>query len=158
MTLYTFTLSVHNILRWVVLILGLIAVIRAYRGWLGKRDWTESDRKFGVFFTMALDIQVLLGLILYFFLSPFTRSIFTDLASVTGNMGGESFFYSFEHIFVMIVAVALAHIGSARSKKALEPSAKHRQAAIFFTLAILAILIGVPWKRAWLRLGAWSVG
>ena len=65
--LYTWTLSLHNILRWVVVVLALAAVVNAFWGWLGQRTWTERDRKLGTYFSIALDIQFLLGVLLYFF-------------------------------------------------------------------------------------------
>ena len=63
--LYPILLPLHNILRWVVLIAALFAIYRAFAGWLGKKDWSSTDDKAGMWFTMLMDIQVLVGLILY---------------------------------------------------------------------------------------------
>jgi len=49
--MYPIVLAIHNIIRWVILIAGAVAVIRAYMGWFGKREWTETDRKAGLLFT-----------------------------------------------------------------------------------------------------------
>jgi uncharacterized membrane protein YozB (DUF420 family) len=43
--MYQFFLAVHNIMRWVIVVLAIVALVRAYRGWLGKREWSQSDRK-----------------------------------------------------------------------------------------------------------------
>ncbi len=72
--MFGFILAVHNILRWIVLILLVVALVRAFWGWFGKREWTSTDRKVGMFYSVSLDIQLLLGLILYFVLSPLTTT------------------------------------------------------------------------------------
>ena len=45
----------------------------------------------------------------------------------------------------MLVGVALAHIGRARVHKTSDDVRRHRLVAIFFTLALLAILASIPW-------------
>lgn len=150
MDFYTVVLTLHNLVRWVVVILAILALVRAYRGWLGRRAWTDQDRKAGVFFASALDTQVLLGLILYF-VSPLIRSVLQDFGAAMGNAGLR--FFGLEHVFYMLVAVVLVHIGSARAKKAPTDADKHRLAATFYTLAVLIILIGIPWSRPLLRFG-----
>ena len=62
--MYDFLLAVHNILRWIVLFLLILALVRAYWGWFGKREWTSTDRRVGTYYSVSLDIQLLLGLIL----------------------------------------------------------------------------------------------
>ena len=73
--MYEFILAVHNILRWIILILAIVALVRAYWGWFGKRDWTPSDRRVGSFYSISLDVQLLLGLLLYFALSPIVSNV-----------------------------------------------------------------------------------
>lgn len=58
----------------------------------------------------------------------------------------------------MLVAVVLAHVGRALSRRVTETQDKHRRAAIFFGLAVVALLIAIPWPflpygRPLLRLG-----
>jgi hypothetical protein len=45
----------------------------------------------------------------------------------------------------MIVAIALAHVGRSRSKKAAADGAKFKNAAIFYGLALLIMLASIPW-------------
>lgn len=152
--MYAFLLPLHNIVRWLVVAAALFAVIRAFAGWLGKKNWTALDDKAGVWFASIMDVQLLLGLILYF-ISPLLQTAFQNFGGAMGNTMMR--FFAVEHIFLMIVAVVLAHVGRALSKKAVEPAKKHRLAAIFFGLAILAILVAIPWPfsgvpRPWIRL------
>jgi len=143
--MYPIILSVHNVLRWVVVVLAILALVRAYRGWLGKSEWTGADRRTGVFFTSAMDMQLLLGLLLYVFFSPITKAALSDLGSAMGNAGAR--FFALEHFLYMFIAVVFAHLGNTFAKKAAEPHSKHRRAAIWYTLTALAILLGMPWMR-----------
>jgi hypothetical protein len=143
--MYQIVLAVHNIIRWVILIAGAVAVIRAYMGWFGSRNWTETDRKAGLLLTISIDIQVLLGLLLYIFLSPITNAAFRALGDVMGDAGLR--FFTLEHVFYMVLALVFAHLGSILPKKVEDAVAKHRRAAIWFTLAFLVVLLGMPWMR-----------
>ena len=143
--MYTFILAVHNILRWIVLILAILALVKAFSGWFGRRDWTETDRKVGTFFGVSLDAQLLLGLILYFALSPITRAAFQDFGAAMRN--DLTRFFVLEHFLYMVLAVVFAHVGSVASRRATQDTYKHRRAAIWFTLAVLALLLGMPWFR-----------
>ncbi|MFW6096644.1 MAG: hypothetical protein ACOC9Z_01140 [Chloroflexota bacterium] len=148
---YDITLTLHNLLRWIVLIAGLLAAIKAIIGWMQNGPWGSADRQLGRLFTVSLDIQVLLGLILYFVLSPVTTTNFSNFGEAMGN--ADIRFFLVEHLALMIVAVALAHIGSSRSRKAELDRNKHRLAAIFFTLAMIAIVVSIPWARPLFRFG-----
>jgi hypothetical protein len=151
-TLYLITLSLHNILRWAVLLVGIVAAVRAWVGWLGKKEWSELDRKLGSFFGIAFDIQLLLGLLLYFVVSPLmTDTILPNFAAAMRDSNLR--FFAIEHLVMMIVALVFAHLGSVLAKRAKDASGKYRQAAIWFTLTLLLVLAAIPWTRPLLRLG-----
>jgi uncharacterized Tic20 family protein len=144
--MYSFVLATHNIIRWFVLIFGIIAIIKAFIGWFGKKEWTDLDDKLGLGFTISLDIQVLLGLLLYVVFSPITRTAFADIGAAMAD--SDLRFFLVEHILMMIVALVLAHIGRSRAKKADTDISKYKNTAIFFTIAMLLILASIPWDRA----------
>ena len=139
---YLITLTIHSWVRWLVLATGLIAVLRAITGTTGRRPWTPADDRSGFFFTMLLDFQVLLGLLLYGWLSPITREALRDFGGAMKSSGLR--FWAVEHIFGMVMALALAHVGRVRIRKAQAPR-RHRLALIFFGLAILVMLATIPW-------------
>jgi len=143
--MYPIVLAIHNILRWVVLILAIVAVVRAYLGWFGKREWTNSARKTGVFLSISIDIQLLLGLLLYLVLSPITKAAFQSFGAAM--QVADLRFFALEHAFYMLLAVAFAHLGSILPRKVDESAAKYKRAAIWFSLALLVILLGMPWMR-----------
>jgi putative Ca2+/H+ antiporter (TMEM165/GDT1 family) len=141
--MYLAVLTLHSYVRWIVVILASVAVVRALGGWLGRKEWTALDRRLGVFFSSSMDLQLLLGLILYIFLSPSTHTAFQDFGAALSNEVLR--YWSLEHIGLMLVAVVLVHVGQTLSKRAGEARVKHRQAAIFFGLAILIVLFAIPW-------------
>ena len=140
--MYSSLLLVHSWLRWLVLLAGLVAVFRALEGWSGTRAWSRADDRAGFWFIMALDVQLLLGVALYFFLSPFTSEALGDFGAAMKNPGLR--YWAIEHPFGMLIGMTLAHIGRARVRKS-PAQRKHRVAAIFFGLALLIILASIPW-------------
>jgi hypothetical protein len=130
--MYETVLWIHSWLRWAVIIAGLVAVIRG-----GARDGSA-----GRWFTTLLDVQILLGLLLYFVLSPFTTAALRDFGGAMSNT--QLRFFAVEHVFGMVIATALAHIGRAKVRKA-PVEKKVRLAAIFYGLALLVLVISIPW-------------
>ncbi|MFL7837501.1 MAG: hypothetical protein ACK2T4_08985 [Candidatus Promineifilaceae bacterium] len=143
--MYSFVLTLHNILRWLVLILGIIAIVRAYIGWFGNRDWSDLDDNLGRGFTISLDLQFLLGLLLYIFLSPITTSAFANMSAAMSDSGTR--FFLVEHSISMLLAIIVAHVGRSRARKQETDKNKYRTTAIFFTIALLIILAAIPWFR-----------
>src|SRR6266540_474783 len=141
--MYAAFLLVHSTLRWVVLALALVALVRAIGGVARQRDWLPADQSVGAWFTGSLDLQMLLGLVLYFFLSPFTREAFGDFGAAMRNAPLR--FFAVEHLTGMIVAIALAHVGRARTKKVGDAQSRHKSALIFYGLAVVVMLLSIPW-------------
>lgn len=143
--MYSIVLTLHSLIRWLVLLAGLLAAARAIFGWLSNADWISFDNRLGLAFTIGLDVQTLFGLLLYLFLSPITKQAFADFGAAMGDASLR--FFALEHIFYMIIALALAHVGRSLSKGAADVRRKHRSAAILFTLSMALILIAIPWDR-----------
>lgn len=141
--MYLPILALHSLLRWVVLAAGLLAVGRAAAGARSRAAWTSADESAARWFVIALDVQVLLGLALYVWLSPMTQVAFQDFGSAMRNPALR--FFAVEHLVGMVAAVALAHIGRARLRRATDAARRHRTALIFFGLAILVVLLTIPW-------------
>ncbi len=140
---YNLVLGVHSINRYVVFFLLLGAVVRAFLGWQQKKAWSEQDRKILLFTTIAMDIQLTLGIILYI-ISPIVQAALQDMGTAMGIAVQR--FYVLEHAFYNLLAVTAAHIGSSRVKKAAD-ALKQRTALVFMGLAFLLVLLGMPWDR-----------
>jgi hypothetical protein len=146
-----FLISLHNVWRWVVLVMAILAVVTAFLGWFGKRQWSERDRKIGSYMGIVMDIQLLLGLLLYIFGEYGIRGLGKGMEFVRANW--DYMFFGLEHILVMVLAVVFAHLGSILPKKVEDSTAKYRRAATWFTLMLLLIIVGTPWgQRPLLRL------
>ncbi len=157
----------HWMWRWVVLTLALAAIVKAFAGWLGRGPFTPLDRRLSGFYAMSLDIQVLLGLILWI-----GEQRWEPLLSGAMADSGTRF-YAFVHPAVMILALGIAHAGRALSRRvagaptvsraggggdaggaalAVKPAGTstdaHRNAAIFYLLSLILIIAFIPWNRA----------
>ena len=141
--MYTALLVIHSWLRWVVVFSGIAALGGAAGGVTARRAWLPVDTLRSRLFTISLDVQALIGLILYGVLSPVTEAGFADMG--TAMRDPVLRFYTVEHITGMIVAMALAHIGSARARKATDAVVRHRTVLIFIGLAMAVLLLSIPW-------------
>jgi hypothetical protein len=134
-------LILHSLLRWAVLLFGALTLVNSLGGVFKKRLYTESDNKSNLFFMISCDIQLLLGLVLYFSNGWFGR--LKDL----GNNMKEPYtrFFTMEHMSMMLLAWVLVHIGRASVKRAATDAAKHKKMLLFFGLAFVLILASIPW-------------
>jgi hypothetical protein len=144
--MYEIALSVHSLLRWLVLALGVVAVARGLAGWFGRRPWAAGDTAVATWFTWSLTIQFALGLVLWAGLSPYGLSGIDDMGAVMRDPARR--FWAVEHVTTMFVALALAHVGGARARKAATDAGRHRNAALLFGLALALTLAAIPWTGA----------
>jgi uncharacterized membrane protein YphA (DoxX/SURF4 family) len=143
--MYPILLAAHNLIRWFALIIGIVIVVLSFLGWFGKKEWSDRDRKWGMYYTISMDIQLLLGLLLYIVFSPITRAAFLDFGAAMSNSGLR--FFAIEHALVMLLAVVFAHLGSVFSKKAQDSTGKFKRAALWYALSVLLLIAGMPWFR-----------
>jgi hypothetical protein len=134
--MYSTVLLVHSWVRWIALVAGIGATAAA----LGRHS---SSGGWGRVLTISLDLQMLLGLLLYFVVSP-------NMAAIREHFGEAMQtpslrFWAVEHVTMMIVALALAHMGRALAAKAATPEARRNRSIVFFGLSTLAMLAGTPW-------------
>lgn len=137
-----YTLVIHNILRWAVLLFGVWAVLAALGAIISKKEYKSSHNKTGLFFMISCDIQLLLGLILYF-----TGMWFEKVKSGMGAVMKEPAerFFAVEHALMMIIAWLLVHIGRSMVKRGSTDAQKHKRTLIYFGIALLLILAMIPW-------------
>jgi len=141
--MYSSALWLHSLLRWAVLLTGLVAWFRAIGGHTAKRPWTPKDELWGLLLTISVDIQFLVGLVLYVFLSPITRIGIRNLAAAMQINAVR--FFTVEHVLGMIIGIALVHIARVRIRKSTDAARKHRIAMIFFGIAMIIMIISIPW-------------
>ena len=136
--------SVHSILRWLVLIALVYAIIRAFIGMTGRKPFQEGDHQAGFFATLVCDLQLLLGLALYIFGPMGWKNVLNrGMGEIMPNAVER--FFAVEHIAMMVIAIALVHIGRSKSKKALGETKGHKSAFWFYLIALVLILASIPW-------------
>jgi uncharacterized membrane protein YphA (DoxX/SURF4 family) len=137
-----YILPIHNILRWAVLLFGVWTLLNAVTGVLHKRNYTGTDNKANLFFMISCDIQLLVGLILYFNGAWF-ESLKANAKAVMGNAGPR--FFAVEHVLMMIIAWLLVHVGRSMVKRSDIDAQKHKRSLIYFGIALVIILAMIPW-------------
>lgn len=136
-------LAVHNILRWVIVIFGILTIVLIYSGLFNKKTWSKGVERITTFFAISLDVQLVVGLLLYFVFSSLTKTMFADISAAMQNSTLR--FFGVEHVLVMIPAIIFAHIGKSIGKKMLSDEEKFKRAAIFFSFSVLLVILGIPW-------------
>lgn len=139
--MYTIILVIHSWVRWIALVSGFGATLAALMGRVESRD-SPADR-WGLFLIMALDVQLLLGLLLYLGLSPNMREILANFGAAMKDPTTR--FWAVEHITAMFGAVIVAHVGRVLARKARTPASKRRRLLVCYGLATILMLAGMPW-------------
>jgi hypothetical protein len=140
--MYSFLLALHSLVRWFVLAALLLALYRAYRGWLGHRPYTRLDDTIRHGSATILHIQFMLGVILYF-ISPIVDYFLKNFNVALHER--QIRFFGMEHSSMMFLAVVLVSVGSSLAKRRNTDAKKFKTMAIWFTIGLLVILSSVPW-------------
>ena len=140
--MYPVLLLLHSWSRWFVLVFGLIAVYRAYVGWTGRRPFLSADNGMSAAFSGFMWLQVIIGLGLYFGLSPYGLNAMKQAGAMKDP---TTRFFGMEHVVVMILAAIVAQVGRIVVKKTSDSTAKHRKALLYFGIALLLVLLMIPW-------------
>lgn len=135
--------AAHSGGRWIVLLLLLVAIFRSATA--GNKNFTHADQRVGLFLMIFTDLMLLVGLVLYFMGNWGSQQIenFGGMGEVMKNPTAR--FFAVEHLIGMLIAIVLIHVGKAQGKKDLPHRTKHRRTFIFYLLALLVILISIPW-------------
>jgi hypothetical protein len=142
--MYTFVLVSHNLLRWLVVLAGVVAVVRGWRGWMARGAWSDGDLKAAKAFAGLISLQLLLGIALYA-VSPLIRQGMADMSTAMKTPSVRYFLV--EHSVMMFITVALAHIGLARVKRATTDMKRFQAVSIWMGIALAAVLGFIPWQR-----------
>jgi hypothetical protein len=135
--MYTIILVIHSWVRWVALVAGVGTTFAAAR-----RQDAVAER-WAMVTMMTLDIQLLLGLLLYLVVSPNMREILAHFGDAMKDP--TSRFWAVEHITAMMLAVVLAHVGRVLARKAASADKKRARLLVCFGLATVLMIVGMPW-------------
>jgi hypothetical protein len=128
MSMYTILVEAHSGWRHIVVLVLAIAILRALYGWIRGSEWGQWDQRLGTATPIVLDIQLLLGIVLWIMSQQWL-----GLNSLT----------AWEHPVTMIVAVAVAHVTWTRVKQKTESRDKFQTMTIGFAIAGVVLALGI---------------
>ena len=136
--MYNGFLHAHSGLRWVALLLLVVAIINAFSR-QNKGIYSNKDKMLNLMTMIVLHIQLLIGGILIFVGAKATYS--------AGWMKSEQFrFFGLEHIIGMLLAIVIVTYGRKNAEKKLVGTRdKHRRIMFSYTLGLILILLSIPW-------------
>lgn len=116
----------HSGLRWLVLFVAVIAIIKYLIGWLQGGQYKGMDRGLMAAFSGLMDLQSLLGVILL----------------VWSGLTGVGFpFFRIAHGLIMVAAAVVAHL-SRRWKNA-DDGTRFRNDLFLIVGSLILVLIGI---------------
>jgi len=141
--MYPILLALHSLIRWFVLGGLLFAIVWAYHGWLANKTFTKFDERLRWITATIAHIQLVIGLWLYF-ISPIVNYFLHNYSMAVHQR--QIRFFGMEHITMMLTAIILITIGSAKAKRKTTDKEKFKTMAIWFSIALFIIFVSVPWS------------
>ena len=140
--MYNGLLHLHSVLRWIILLALLVAIYKSFAN--RNKTFTREHGKIGLILLVYADLMFLVGLYQWFAGPWGLKSIQNNgMSNVMKNASLR--FFAVEHLIGMLIAIALIHIGYNYTKKDIPDSLKHKRVLLFYGLALLIILVSIPW-------------
>jgi asparagine N-glycosylation enzyme membrane subunit Stt3 len=134
--MYEFIQKFHSGWAYLALLLLIVAVVISLLEFL-KKEFTAKNRKIALFALIAIHVQLLVGIILYF-VSP---NGFNMIKAVgMGGLTTESRLLALEHPLINIIAIALITIGWSKHKKLMTSESKFKTFSIFLWIGIITYI------------------
>lgn len=141
--MYAILLTIHSWLRWLVLASLLYTLFRSYQGIIKQRTYSFFDEASRNITVMIVQIQFLVGLVLYAF-SPMVRYFLQNFGAAVHERDAR--FFGMEHITMMFIAVAVISTGSSKANNKKADRDKFKAIAIWFSVGLLIIFLSIPWE------------
>jgi hypothetical protein len=137
-------LHLHNLLRWIILVLLVVSILKSYNGWKSNKTFMAGDKKIWLFTMISAHITLLLGLYQWT-LGRFGLFTYVKPEGVSMMKDSTLRFYQMEHPVMMIIAIVLITLAYGNAKKAVPDDQKFKKAFQLFSAALIVILLAVPW-------------
>jgi len=134
--MYNALLHTHSSLRYLVLLLLVIVTVKSLLGWLHAQAFSKMDDRLSLGLLIVTHLQFLAGLFLYF-TSPFVQFSETTMKDHTTR------YWTVEHGFMMVIAIALITVARVTHKKLTTDVGKHKRLFILNAIALLLIVITI---------------
>jgi len=137
-------LHLHGSLRYIVLLLLILALVFAWKGKSGGHAYEGIYKRMPMFAMILLHIQLVLGFAVYFM---------TGKHQMFGMIKQSDIrFLVLEHPVGMLLGIILVTIGYSLAKRAGSASKAFSRVISMYTLGLLVIFLSIPWP--FLREGA----
>ena len=130
-------IKAHSGLRYIVLLLLVIAIINALMN-LKSDKYEKKDKMINLFTMIFIHIQLLIGLVLYFF-GP--KVNFSQWIEGISNVH----FFAVEHLAMMLLAIILITLGRKKAELQALPKQKHKMIFRYYGLGLILIFAAIPW-------------
>lgn len=138
--MYTGLIHTHSLLRYLLLILLITVIVKAFLGFSNKQSFGKADNLLGLTLFSVTHTQLLVGLLLYF-VSPLVNFDGAAMKDPTTR------YWTAEHIFIMLAAIVMITMARITSKKMKEDNAKHKRMLVFNSIALLLILMAIAMSK-----------
>ena len=126
---YIFFTEAHSGWRYLASLALVVAVAAYLVSWLRGREWSRLEQRIGLYAIVVVDIQLLLGLILW--------GVGASMG-IIGNVPARTI----EHPLTMLLAIILLHVGWVWTKRS-DETVRLRNGAVTFVVAGLLVLAGL---------------
>ena len=128
----------HSGLRWIVLILLVAAILKAFSRRRSGVVYTKD--KLALFALISVHLQLLIGLLLYLWLSPYGV-----MSGASVEDAGIATYYNYVHWWAMIIAVVLITVGYSKAKRQTELNKGWKTIGVYYAVGLVIILAAIPW-------------
>ncbi len=136
--------TLHSYNRYLILIALIFVLVSAFSGWLGRRPYGKVDDRASLILVSLSHLQLLIGLIMWAFTSPWTQTAFANFGLAMKDPNQR--YWAVEHLVAMLLSIVLIQLGRTFSKKASDDLSKHRKTAIYTAIAALVVVVTLGQK------------
>ena len=140
--MYANMLLVHSWLRWFTLLMCVGAIVYAARP-VRPDETSLPGKAWDTYLMLAVDLQMLTGLILYFGLSDFTRAAMENVSAALHEPSVR--YWGIIHAGAMFASLFTVRVARVRALNAPTLAIAQRQRLVWFVISTIVILAAMPW-------------
>ncbi len=140
--MYNIILSLHSFLRWIILLLLLINLVRHFS--TIKKPFGKTDKQLGLVLMIFAHITLLIGIYQWIAGAYGYKNIANNGVNAV-MQNATSRFFAIEHTVGMIIAIVLITFARGVYRKQITDVKKHRRCITLYLLSLIIIIAFIPW-------------